>query len=310
MEHLILDGDFDKLQNFALKSRRMLNEFGDSDIKVAVGIMLSLAACCERNFSEADKELSKVSSLITSTENHMEFEIQRLQVLACLLRGKGKYNESYEVAHGGLQQMKSISLGWYTAWMLSETGCLLSISANKERNEAVRQSLKQQACTLFAEAISIASMINMDTSHSVLNTRLLRRCHLRLAMLYLGYSPLGDEASDLCVVSSENVHAATKHILAVEESILKEDSLTNYNGCYLYLVKSDLDYRKSQLYQGHRKNKFAKKAREYVAKAEEMALLHNFPTILKYSENRRQRVSQLCCVSEMEDELLAALSDK
>ena len=309
MEHLIHDGDFDKLQNFASKSRRMLlNKFSDSDVRVAVGIMLSLGAYCRRNFSEAYEELSKVSSLITSTENLMEFEIQRLQLLACLLRGKGKYNESYEVAYGGLQQMESISPGWYTAWMLNETGVLFSILANEERNEDVRQSLKQQACTLFAKAISHASMIKMDASHSVLKSSLQRRCHLRLAMVYLGYSPLVDEASDLCVVSSDNVQAAIKNILAVEESSLKEDSLTNYNECYLYLVKSDLNYRKSQLCQGHRET-FLKKARQYVAKAEELALLDNFPGILKYSESRQRRVSQLCCVREMEDELLAALSD-
>jgi hypothetical protein len=169
MVRLIHTGDFKKLRNFASMSRRI----GNSDIKVAVGIMLSFAAYCMGNFSKAYKELSKVSSLITSTENYMEFEIQRLQVVACLLRKEGKYNESYEVAHGGLQQMESISPGWYTAQMLYETGCLFSVLANEERNEEVRQSLMHQACTLFVKAISHAS-------HSLLNTRLLRRCHLRL----------------------------------------------------------------------------------------------------------------------------------
>ncbi len=241
--------------------------------------MLSLAAYCMRNFSEADEELTKVSSLITSsTENYMEFEIQRLQALACLLREEGKYSQNYEVAYGGLQQMESISPGWYTAQMLYKTGCLFSVLANEERNEEVRQSLKHQACTLFAKAIPHAS-------HSLLKSSLQRRCHLRLAMVYLDYSALVDKASDSCVVSSDNVEAAIKHTLVVEESSLKEEPLTNYNKCYLYPVKSDLNYRKSQIYQGHRE-RFLKKAREYVDQASRA----NFLAILKYSESRLQRV--------------------
>ena len=291
MELLIHDRDFIKLQNFALKSLRIDN----SDIKVTVGIMLSVAAYCIGNFSEAYKELLKVSSLITSTTNYMEFEIQRLWMLTLFLREEGKYNDSYEVAYGGLQQMESISPSWYTARMLNETGRLFTILANKERNEEVRQSLKQQACTLFVKAISHTSMIKMDTSHSVLKTILLRRCHLRLAMVYLGYSPLGDEASDLCVVSSDDVNAAIKSILAVQESSLKEVSLTNSNECWLYLVKSDVSYRKSQLCQDQRET-FLKIARECVAYAKELASRAKMPAILtKYSESRLQRVSRLCC---------------
>ena len=307
MEQLINDGEFDKLQDFAAKSGRIPNKFSNSDCKVAVGTMLSLGAYRRQNFSEAYEELSKISSLIGSTENIMEFQLQRLQLLTCILRADGKYNESYEVAYGGLQQMENISAGWQTAWMLNQTGVLFSILANEERHEEVRQSLKQQACTLYAKSISHASMIEKDSSHSILKSSLQRRCHLRLAMVYLGYAQIGDEASDLSVVSSDDVQAAIKHILAVEESSLKEDSLVNFNECYLYLVKSDLSYRKSQIYD--HKGMFLKEGRKNLDKAEELALLHNFPGILKYSKSRRRRFSNIGWVSEREDELLAYLSD-
>lgn len=310
MEQLIQDGEFDKLKNFASKSRDMCKTFCDADIEVAVRFMLALGAYRRREFEEAYKELAKASCLITSTENPTEFEVQRLHLFACFLRGEGEHSKSYEVTCGGLQEMEKIPAGWHTAWMLNDAGYLFSILAGGERNGEVRKSLRQQAVTLYTKAIAHTSAIGKDATESsevsVMKSNLLHRCHLRLAMVSLDCTPLAEKDDDIIEVSKADIDVAITNILVVEESSLKEDSLTDVNECYLHLVKSDLNYRKSQLDEDHRE-KLLRKSKDCAAKARERAKIDQFQGILKYAESRLSRPSNVHCSSTREEKLFTYL---
>ena len=310
MEQLIQDGNFDQLKSFASKSRDMCKTFCDADIEVAVRLMLALGAYRRRQFEIAYEELAKASCLITSTENPAELEVQRLHLLACFLRGNGEHSESYKVTCGGLQEMEMIPAGWHTAWMLNDAGYLFSILAGGERNGEVRKSLKQQAVTLYTKAIAHTSAIGKDATEScevsVMKSNLLHRCHLRLAMVSLDCTPLAEKDDDIIEVSNADIDVAITNILVVEESSLKEDSLTDVNECYLDLVKSDLNYRKSQLDVDHCE-KLLRKAKECAGKAHERAKTDQFQGILKYAESRLSRLSKVHCCSSEEEQLFTDL---
>lgn len=309
MEQLIQDGDFNKLQSFASTACHSCKSFQEADIEVAVRFMLALEAYRRREFEEAFAELGKASSLITSTENPSEFEIQRLHLLACFRRGEGVYNESYEVTYGGLQKMEGISPGWHTAWMLNDAGYLYSILAGEERNQEVRRSLKQQAVKLYTKAIEHTSRMGRDTDETskvvVLKSNLLHRCHLRRAMTSLDCTPLAEEDVVQKVTDAE-IDVAVASILLVEESRLKGNSLTDVNECYLYLVKSDLDYRRSQVSSDYCE-KYLKNSKEWAMKALDIADKDQFTGIFKYAESRLQRLSKIHCDSNLDQKLFADL---
>ena len=182
MEQLIQDGNFEDLQRFASKVE-MCKSFHGADIEVLVRFMLALGAYRRRNFNGAYEELTKASSLIASTKNSTEFDIQRLHLLACFQRGEGDYDKSYKVTYGGLQEMERISPGWHTAWMLNDAGYLFNVLAGDERNPEVRKSLKQQALSLYTKAIAHTQAIKCkgtetDEKFLFLKSNLLHRCHL------------------------------------------------------------------------------------------------------------------------------------
>lgn len=294
MEQLIQDGDFDKVKRFASKTYSRSEVFQKADIEVTVRFMLALGAYRRRRFKKAYKELSKANSLIASTENSMEFEVQRLHLLACFQRGEGKYVESYEVTTGGLQGIDGISPGWHSAWMLSDAGYLFSILAGNERNKEVRQSLKQQAVELYTQAIEHTTKFGQDSNDNgrVLTSmsNLLHRCHLRLAMLLLGCAPLAEEDDAYRDVTDEELNGAIANILAVEKSVLEGDTLTEVNECYLWLAKSDLNYRRSEIDADHCEQ-YHEKAEQWAIKARTLAHRDQFHGIFKYAQSRLDRLS-------------------
>ncbi|CAB4040355.1 Hypothetical predicted protein [Paramuricea clavata] len=312
MEQLIQDGDFDKLQTFASKMCLKNKVFPEADIEVAVHFMLALGAYRRREFVEAYDKLDKASSLITATGNAGEFEVQRLHLLACFRRGEGEYDTSYEVTYGGLQEIEGMSPGWHTAWVLNDAGYLFSILAGEERNEDVRKSLEQQAISLYTKAIdhtsTIREKLNESDQGSVLKSNLLHRCHLRRAMLSLGCKPLAEEDDGNLKVTNEEIGVAISSILVVEESSLKGDSLTDVNECYLYLVKSDLNYRRSQFSDDHCE-KYTKTARDWATKARDLAAKDQFCGIFKYAQSRIDLLTKAHCRSSVEEKLFADLDD-
>ena len=312
MEQLIQDGNFDKLRLFASKMCPRSKGFPGSDIEVAVRFMLALGAYRRREFVEAYNELEKASSLITSTGNANEFQVQRLHLLACFFRGEGEYDKSYKVTYDALQEIEGISSGWHTAWVLNDAGYLFSILAGEERNEEVRESLKQQAILLYTKAIDhtleIEENQNEGDQCSVLKSNLLHRCHIRRAMLSLGCKPLAEDDDNYQKVTKEDIGVAISSILVVEESSLKEDSLTDVNQCYLYLVKSDLNYRRSQ-FNKNNQEKYIKTAREWATRARDLADKDQFRGVIKYAESRLDRLTKTRCRSSVEERLIADLND-
>jgi hypothetical protein len=312
MEQLIQDGDFDKLQTFASKMCLKNKVFPEADIEVAVHFMLALGAYRRREFVEAYDKLDKASSLITSMGNAGEFEVQRLHLLACFRRGEGEYDTSYEVTYGVLQEIEGMSPGWHTAWVLNDAGYLFSILAGEERNEDVRKSLEQQAISMYTKAIdhtsTIREKLNGSDQGSVLKSNLLHRCHLRRAMLSLGCKPLAEEDDGNLEVTNEEIGVAISSILVVEESSLKGDSLTDVNECYLYLVKSDLNYRRSQFNDDHCE-KYTKTAKDWATKARDLADKDQFRGIFKYAQSRIDLLKKAHCRSSVEEKLFADLDD-
>lgn len=310
MEKFIQDGDFEKVQTFASKICLKSEASHKPDNEVAARFMLALGAYRRRSFTEAYQELNKASALVSSTENSMEFEIQRLHLLACFRRGEGHYDKSYETTCGGLQELESISPGWHSAWMLSDAGYLFSILAAEERNKEVRQSLKQQAVKLYTQAIEHTTRFGEYSKETfktlTARSNLLHRCHLRLAMLFLGCAPFAEKDDAFRDVTDEDLDNAVVNILVVEESVLRGDSLTEVNDCYLSLAKSDMNYRRSQTNVEQGEN-YHKKAVEWARKARTVAKNDQFPGILKYSQSRIDRLSKVQCCSTVEEELLADL---
>ncbi|XP_031562507.1 uncharacterized protein LOC116298259 [Actinia tenebrosa] len=310
MEKHIQDGDFEKVQTFASKICFKSEAFHKPDIEVATRFMLALGAYRRRSFTEAYQELNKASALVTSAENSKEFEIQRLHLLACFLRGQGNHGKSYEVTCGGLQELESISPGWHSAWTLSDAGYLFSILAGEERNKEVRQSLKRQAVNLYIQAIEHTKKFGEDSNDTckalTAKSNLMHRCHLRLAMLFLGCAPFAEKDDDFRDVTDEDMNNAVVNILVVEESVLKGDSLTEVNECYLSLAKSDINYRRSRINVEQGEN-YHKKAVEWATKARTLAENDQFPGILKYAQSRLDRLSTARRYSSVEEELLADL---
>ena len=103
-------------------------------------------------------------------------------------------------------------------------------------------------------------------------------------MLSLNSTPLVDEYSDIKEVTDEGIKDAIASTFVVEESSLNGESLTDVNECYLYLVKSDLNYRRSQLDTDQSK-RYVRKAEEWAAKACELAVKDQFNGIIKYAKS-------------------------
>jgi tetratricopeptide (TPR) repeat protein len=311
MEQLIQDGNFDKLQTFASKICPK-KVFPGADIEVAVRFMLALGAYRRREFAEAYDELEKASPLIASSANADEFQVQRLHLLACFSRGEGEYDTSYKVTYDALQEIEGISAGWHTAWVLNDAGYLFNILACEERNEEVRNSLKQQAISLYTKAIDHTLAIEEKRKEpgqsSVLKSNLLHRCHIRRAMLSLGCKPLAEDDDDNQEVTKNDVDIAVASILVVEESSLKGDSLTDVNECHLCLVKSDLNYRRSQFNQDQQE-KYVKTARDWAMKARNLADKDQFRGIIKYAQTRLDRLAKIHCLSSVEESLIADLNN-
>ena len=312
MEQLIQDGDFNKLQSFASKICPKNKVFPNADVEVAVRFMLALGAYRRREFVEAYDELEKASSLITSTENASEFQVQRLHLHACFFRGEGEYDRSYKVTYDALQQTEGISSLWHTAWVFNDAGYLLSILAGEERNEEIRNSLRQQAISLYTKAIDHASAIkekeNEPDQSFVLKSNLLHRCHIRRAMLSLGCNPLAQDDDDNQEVTKSDIGVAISSILVVEKSSLSGDSLTEVNQCYLCLVKSDLNYRQSQ-FDDNRQEKYIKTARDWATKALDLADKDQFQGIVKYAQSRLHRFTKTHISSSVEEQLIADLNN-
>ena len=312
MEQLIQDGDFDKLQTFASKMCQTNKVFPEPDIEVSIRFMLALGAYRKREFVEAYDELEKASSLITSTRNADEFQVQRLHLLACFFRGEGEYDKSYKITYDALQEIEGISSGWHTAWVLNDAGYLFSILAGEERNEEVRNSLKQQAISLYTKAIDHTLTIEEKRIEpgqtSVLKSNLLDRCHIRRAMLSLGCKPLAEDDDVNREVTKEDISVAISSILVVEERSLKGDSLTDVNQCYLCLVKSDLNYRRSQFNKNHQA-KHIKTAKDWAKKARDLADEDQFSGIIKYAQSRLDRLTKIHCRSSVEEKLVADLNN-
>ena len=312
MEQLIQDGDFHKLETFASRVCPNNKVFPEADIEVSIRFMLALGAYRRREFVEAYDELEKASSLVTSTGNADEFQVQRLHLLACFFRGEGEYDKSYQVTYDALQKIQGISFGWHTAWVLNDAGYLFSILAGEERNEEVRNSLKHQAISLYTKAIdhtlAIEEKRNTPEQSFVLKSNLLHRCHIRRAMLSLGCKPLAEDDDDIREVTEKDMSVAISSILVVEESSLKGDSLTDVNQCYLCLVKSDLNYRRSQ-FNVTRQEKYIKTARDWATKARDLADKDQFRGIIKYAQSRLDRFTKIHCRSSVEEELFADLAN-
>lgn len=311
MEQLIQDGDFDNLLAFSSKICKN-NAQTSADIEVAVRFMLALGAYRRRMFEDAYEELNKASSLIIFTENSVEFEVQRLHLLACFCRGENKHDTSYEVTYGSLQKIETVVPGWHTAWTLNDAGYLFGILAGEERNQEVKKSLKKQAISLYMKAIdhSLAVDKQLDDGNdvSVLKSNLLHRCHIRLAMLHLGCKPLTNDDDESEEVTDKDIEIAISSILVVEKSSLKGDLLTDVNECYLYLVKSDLSYRRAQLNVAHSK-KNIKIAKYWATKAYDLAEKDKFPGIMKYAKSRIGRLSEMHCCNDVQDKLFVDLAD-
>ena len=146
MELFIQNGDFNKLQTFASKIIQNNKVIPNADVEVAVHFMLALGAYCRREFVEAYDELKKGSSLITSTENASEFQVQRLHLYASFFRGEGECDRSYKLTYDALQQTEGISSKWHTAWVFNDAANVLSILAGKK---GMRKFAALLDCRLF-----------------------------------------------------------------------------------------------------------------------------------------------------------------
>ena len=312
MEQLIQDGDFNKLQTFASKICQKHKVFPNADVEVAVRFMLALGAYRRREFVEAYDELEKASSLITSTENANEFQVQRLHLHACFFRGEGEYDRSYKVTYDALQQTEGISSKWHTAWVFNDAGYLLSNLAGEERSEEIRNSFRQQAISLYTKAIDHTLAIEVKQNEPdqsfVLKSNLLHRCHIRRAMLSLGCNPLAQDDDDNQEVSKSDIDVAISSILVIEKSSLSGDSLTEVNQCYLFLVKSDLNYRQSQ-FDDNRQGKYIKTATDWATKARDLAEKDQFQGIVNYAQSRLDRFAKTHISSSVEEKLIADLNN-
>ena len=200
MERLIQNGSFGKLQSFASKICPKSKVSPGADVEVTVRFMLALGAYLRRKFVEAHNELEKASSLITFTRNANEFQLQRLHLLACFFRGEGEYAKSYKVTYDAFQEIEGVSSSRLTAWVFNDAGNVFSIMSGEERNEEIRESLKQQAISFYTKAIdhtlAIDEKRNEPDQCSVMKSNLLCRCHLRRATLFLGCKLIAEDDDD------------------------------------------------------------------------------------------------------------------
>ena len=312
MEQLIQDGDLQKFRKFASIMLRTNEVFREPDINVSIHFMLALWAYRTREFVKARDELEKASSLITSIRNADEFRVKRLHLLACFYRDEGEFDKSYKITYDALQVIEGVSSGFHTACVLNDAGCLFSDLAGEERNEEVRNSLKQQAISLYTKAIdhnlTIEGKRIEPGQTSVRKSNLLHRCHIRRAMVSLEFKPLAEDDDDNREVTKEDISVAISSILVVEESSLKGDSLTYVNQCYLCLVKSDLNYRRSQFDKNHHA-KYIKTAKDWAKKARDLADKCRFLGIIKYAQSRLDRLTKIHCRSSVEKKLVADLNN-
>lgn len=219
-----------------------------------------------------------------------ELEVRVMYERSCLQSLKGNYKDSLIIAQEGLTKMKSVQAGIITVWFYMHAAMLkiiLSCTSQSTLGSSTCDSLRKDAQDYLKLATKDAEVLEHSTEES---SDLMRKLRIYKACAYLGCSLTG-ETIDPKLVTREDINAAAKELVAVQNSVTKEHPLSHYRKVQFLLATCDFHCRYKYNSHQDRVEKL-KHAFRWATQARTLAREHHFFQMVPYSNKRRAFITE------------------
>lgn len=278
----------DKIKSFQELTKLTKENLSESESCLLVTPEEVMVALKKHYFLKAESLLRTFAQSSRLAENSLIFNVRMLQLKSRIERSKGNFEESYEIAQEGLQNMKLIDPEYINVWFYLDAAMVATIlSKNVEDSQRSAQLRNEARHYLDLAARNLSSLTDLPEEASDIQHKL----HIYEAFVLLESSITGEVAPQE-YVTREAIAAAAKVLASVHEAVLMGNPLTHCRKVQYYFAQSDLFRRrleKSQ--QNYLQN--ATQAFELATQALNLAKKNNFQDMVEHAHKRRSDLTEL-----------------